>query len=255
VLGRRNEFASESLRDWFRFGVIATVAPMTYTLFGLFAVLLLQALSRILLAGSPRGREIKERIKRAFRGSGLYEVPTLSTCVLLMSAAVLGVTWWTFWSFLGSLGDVSLGGISSVPREALAFLSPEFHATHSLYRKSFTAVVITCAALWYAPIWLSLRRQEPIPRATLVGGITVLALSLLLLDFPYRLIVGDKRDFVMVTWQQNACYLLGERPPQSLVYCPDLPIPRNRIVRSNDPNLKRVGTLQDIFTNAHQVPK
>jgi hypothetical protein len=253
VLGR-SEFANESLREWFSFGVSAIIAPTAVTLFGVFAVSLVYVLMRMLLASSARGREIKDRLKGSLHRSGLFEVPTLSACVLLISAAVLGVTWWNFGSFLGSLGDVSLGGISSVPRDTLAFLSPEFRATHSLYRKSFTAVVITCAALWYAPIWLSLRRREPIPRATLVGGVTVLALSLLILDFPYRLIVRSKRNFPMVTWQQNACYLLGERPPQSLLYCPDLPVPRNRIVPSNDPDLKRLGTVQDIFTNAH-LPK
>lgn len=253
VLGR-SEFANESLREWFSFGVSATIAPMTVTLFGVFAVTLLHVLLRMLLATSTRGREIKDGIKSALGRSAFSQVPTLSACVLLISAAVLVVTWWNFGAFLGSLGDASLGGISSAPREALAFLSPEFRATHSMYRKSFTAVVITGVALWYAPIFLSLRRHEPIPRATLIGGAAVLALSLLILDFPYRLIVGSKRNFERVTWQQNDCYLLGERPPQSLIYCPDLPVPRNRIVPSNDPDLKRLGTMQDIFTNAHKLP-
>jgi hypothetical protein len=253
VLGRA-DFANESLRDWFGFGVSALVAPVVVTLVGVLGVTLLQGLVRMLLAASPRGREIKERLNAALGRSPFSQVPTLSVCVLLISAVVLVVTWWNFGSFIGSLGQVSLGGISAAPREALAFLSPAFRPTHLMYRKSFSAVAITCAALWYAPIYLSLRRRERIPRATMVGGIAVLVLSLLILDFPYRLLAQTKRDRPMVTWQQNACYLLGDRPPESLIYCPDLPVPRNRVVPSNDPGLKRLGTDQDIFTNAQKLP-
>jgi hypothetical protein len=38
-----------------------------------------------------------------------------------------------------------------------------------------------------------------------------------------------------------------------LLFCPEAAVPRNRIVRADDPNLKRLGVLQDIFTNVHTL--
>ena len=78
-------------------------------------------------------------------------------------------------------------------------------------------------------------------------------LSVLFLDFPYRLIVGHKRDFQKVKWSDESCYILGERQSHLLLFCPEAPKPRNRIVRNDDPNLKRLGVVEDIFTNVGKL--
>ena len=251
VLGR-TDFANESFLNWFSFGVSATIAPAVICLFTLFAIGLLGD-AILLLNMSTRARRAKAMLARAIRRWRLDDVSTLSACMLLLSATVLAVTWWYFVPFLGSLGTIALEDISSVSRDSLAFLSPEFRDDHYLYRKAFTAVVITCAALWYVPVWLARRKGEPINRSILAGGVAVLVLSVLLLDFPYRLIVGHKRDFEAAEWAGERCYILGERQAQMLLYCPDAPVPRNRIVSGSDPSLKRLGVVQDIFTNANKL--
>jgi hypothetical protein len=251
VLGR-TDFANETLLNWVSFGVSATIAPAVVFLFALFAVGLFAVAARLLLSMSATARGVMARLKNGIRRCRLDDVSTLSACMLLLSATALAVTWWYFVPFLGSLGTIALEDISSVSRESLAFLSPQFREYHWLYRKCFTAAVIVCLGAWYPPVWLSLRKGEPINRSILAGGVAVVVLSLLLLDFPYRLLAAHKRNFEAATWSEDSCFILGERQAQVLLFCPDAPVPRNRIVRADDTSLKRLGLVQDIFANVDQ---
>jgi hypothetical protein len=248
VLGRA-DFANEPVLAWISLGVSATIAPTVVVLFILFGVGLLSVGARLLLNTSAAGRRWKATLEGGIRRCRLDDVSTLSSWMLLLSATVLAVTWWYFVPFLNSLGTIALDGVSSASRESLAFLSPRFRENHWLYRKSFTGVVIACFGLWYPAVWLSLRKREPIHRSVMAGWVAVAVLAILLLDFPYRLLAQHKREFAAVTMNGNSCYILGERQAQLLLFCPDAEVPRNRVIRADDPNLKRLGFVQDIFTN------
>jgi hypothetical protein len=167
--------------------------------------------------------------------------------VLLLSASVLITAWWYFAPFIVSLFEIT--GISTAPGENLSILSPQFRDYHYMYRKVFTGVTVACLALWYPAIWLAARKRESMNRLVLAGGVAVLVLSLMLLNFPYRLLVGHYRDFEAATWSGDSCFILGERQAHLLLFCPEAATPRNRIVRNDDPNLQRIGVFQDIFTN------
>jgi hypothetical protein len=248
VLGR-TDFANESVLKWLSLGVSATIAPTVIVLFTLFAVGLFSVVARLLLTMSTTARTWTTRLESGIHRCRLDDVSTLAGCVLLLSATVLIGTWWYFMPLLDSLGAIATTNIASAPRESLAFLSPQFTDYHFLYRKSFTAVVIACFGMWYAVVWLSMRKGVPIRRTIMAGGIAVVALSLLLLDFPYRLLAPHKREFEAVTLNADPCYIIGQREPHLLLFCPQADVPRNRIVRADDPNLKRLGFVQDIFTN------
>jgi len=244
----RTDFANESVLDWLRFGAQASVAPATMFLFMLFAVGLLSVAARLLLGVSARARRVQAALANGARRWRLDDVATLSAAMLMLSAAALIATWWYFVPVLDSLGSIVSSNISTAPRETLAFLSPAYRESHHIpYRKSFTAVVLICLGLWYPALRLAARKREPINRGILAGGVAVLVLSLLLLDFPYRLLVTHQRDFESATWQGESCFILGERQAHLLLFCPNAAVPRNRIVRADDPNLKRSGILEDIF--------
>ena len=248
----RTDFANESVLDWLRFGAQASVAPATMFLFMLFAVGLLSVAARLVLNVSAGARRVQATLANVARRWRLDDVATLSACMLLLSAAALIVTWWYFVPVLDSLGSIASSNISTAPRETLAFLSPVYRESHHIpYRKSFTAVVLICLGLWYPALRLAARKREPINRGILAGGVAVLVLSVLLLDFPYRLLVTHLRDFESATWEGESCFILGERQAHLLLFCPEAAVPRNRIVRADDPNLKRDGVLEDIFTKFH----
>jgi serine/threonine-protein kinase len=246
TLGRL-DFANESVIDWWNFGVSATIAPAIILTFALLTLGVLSVVTRLVLSVSSTARSLTTALVNVVRKSRLDDLTTLSSCVLLLSAAALVATWWYFSSFLSSL--IAIGYISTAPSESLSFLSPRLSPYHYLYRKAFTAVFVGCLLLWYPVVRLAVRKGESINRSILAGGVAVLVLSLLLLDFPYRMILRGKKDFEAVRWSGDSCYILGERQAHLLLFCPDAETPRNRIVRNDDPNLQRLGIVQDIFTN------
>jgi len=250
VLGR-SDFVKESVIDWFSYGLSATIAPTVILIFVLLALSLLAVTMRLLLAASATARTLRTTVVNAARRCHLDDLTTLSSCVLLLSASVLIATWWYFVPFLGSL--IGIGNISTATGNSLAFLSPEFRWYHELYRKAFIGVTIACLVLWYPAIQLAKRKDEPINRSILAGGVAVLLLSVVLLNFPYRLLVMTKRNFEAVKWSTDSCYILGERQTHLLLFCPEAAPPRNRIVRSDDPNLKHLGFIQDIFTDVGKL--
>jgi hypothetical protein len=67
------------------------------------------------------------------------------------------------------------------------------------------------------------------------------------------LLARSKRNFEAANWSGESCYVLGERQAHLLLFCPEAATPRNRIVRADDPNLKRLGIIKDIFTDVAKL--
>ena len=51
-----------------------------------------------------------------------------------------------------------------------------------------------------------------------------------------------------VTWKNNHCYAIGERSDDILLFCPELPAPRNRTVTKGDSELTWLGVKESIFS-------
>jgi Protein kinase domain len=243
----RSDFVNESVVDWLYWGASSIVAPGVVITAAMLALGLLAVGTRLLLTISATGRTLKSTVVNAARRYRLDDVAILSSCVLLLSASTLVATWWYFTPFIGSLFAIS--GISTTTGESLSFLSPRFRPDHYLYRQAFTAVIIGWLVLWCPTFWLAKQKGKPINGGILAGGVAVLLLSLVLLDFPYRLLAQGKRSFEAVRWSGDSCFILGERQGHLLLFCPEAETPRNRIVRNDDPGLERLGFIKDIFTD------
>jgi eukaryotic-like serine/threonine-protein kinase len=230
VLGRAG-YVEEGLGDWLKWGAKGVVAPLVVaalTALGLtLALEFLQLVTRI--SGVARRAE---RIGAGLvRRWSLDDVATLSSVSFLGSAAVLFVTWWYFTPLLSTLTSIS-PDISSVAFEDIRLLSPAEAEYHLLYRKAFVGTTLACIMLWYPTLRLAVRTHQRIPRRRIIGGSIVLAFSLLLLDFPYRLLTQDI-FFEEVLWQERACHVLAERQNERLIFCPSLPVPRNQKVAAD----------------------
>jgi hypothetical protein len=184
----------------------------------------LQLLARF----SAAARQAQQYAAHLTHRWSLDDVGVLSSLSLLSSAAVLFAAWWYFTPLLGTLTSID-PDISTVPFASLALLSPEYGDYHVSYRKTFVGTTLACVMLWYPTLRYAVRTQQKLPRRSVIGGSIVLGFSLLLLDFPYRLLTQDV-FFDEVTWEGRSCHVLAARSDDRLIFCPSLAGPRNRIV-------------------------
>jgi hypothetical protein len=230
VLGRAG-FVDEGVSDWLKWGFKSALAPAVIAAFILMVIALALECGRLLLRIWLPARKVEQAVGGLIHRSSLDDLGVLSSLSLVTSATILFVTWWYFSPLLGTLFGI-LPDISTVASDQLTLLAPGFANYHVSYRKAFLGTTIACVLLWYPPVRLAVRTRQPIPRRPAIAGVIVLAFSLLLLDFPYRLLTHDI-DFTEVSWDGRSCHVLGERGDDRLIFCPSLPVPRSRTVRAD----------------------
>jgi len=242
----RSDFANEGPREWLYWGVVSSVAPVVLFTFALLAVGLLGVCRRLLVTSSSLASRCESASIESARRLHLDEAAAQASVALLLSTSVLIGAWWYFSPLLDGLLNL-YPNVSMAASENLAFLSPEFEPYHQAYRASFIWVTIACVFSWYPVLKRALRTGEPLNRGVVAAGLAVTLLSLLLLDFPYRLLVHS--EFEAARWRGANCYLIGERGDDFLLFCPEGQSPRNRTVSKNSADLERAGGKQNIFSS------
>jgi hypothetical protein len=117
----------------------------------------------------------------------------------------------------------------------------------------FSLVVIVTVAVWY-PVYALVRRQQPVPKSIVAGGVLVTLLALVLLHFPYRLMYANN-VFQVVNWNSARCYVIGERADARLLFCPLAEPPRNRIVSTADRAVIPLGVTESVFSQFSAAPQ
>ncbi len=76
-------------------------------------------------------------------------------------------------------------------------------------------------------------------------------LAVIYLTLPYRVFYQNKFD--VAEWDGHTCYLLGERAPQMLLFCPNATPSRNVRVEKGAAGLRLLGRVESIFTQFDQL--
>ena len=243
---QRSDFASESLWDYLVWGRRTSFMPLMTLLVVLLGATLLSVMRRLLLAMSSRLRALDAGLRKSFvavrHKLRLDEVSVMASCSLLVSVLIVGATWWYFSPLL-------LAFITYVPTgatETLALLSPAHVGDHNRYRQVLSVVVILTVVAWY-PVMKAVRKGQTLHWGFIAGGVVATCVSIALLNFPYRMLYFNK-SFEAVTWKNNHCYAIGERSNDILLFCPELPAPRNRSVTKSDSELTWLGVKESIFS-------
>lgn len=221
-------FVDDGFVQWLKWGAISTLAPLFNVIAVLFAFTVILECNRLLTRVSTKVRDIERSGALLMHRCSLDDVTMLSSLSLIASGIALLGTCWYFAPLLRTLYDIRWG-LSTVSADRLTLLSPDFQSYQLSYRKVFSLTSIACVILWYPVVRLAIRTRRLVPRRTALAGVVILVLSLVLLDFPYRLLSHDI-DFDQVKWSGRSCHLLGRRGDDRLIFCPDLPAPRTRAV-------------------------
>jgi hypothetical protein len=243
---QRSDFVSESWWDYLVWGRRTSFMPFMTLLVVLLGATLLIVLRRLLLAMSSRLRSLDARFHKWCAAVNhrlrLDEVAVMASCSLLVSALIVGATWWYFSPLL--LAFITF--VSTGATETLALLSPAHVGDHNRYRQVLSVVVILTVVVWY-PVLKAVRKGQTLHWGFIAGGIVATCVSIALLNFPYRMLYFNK-SFEAVTWKNNHCYATGERGDDVLLFCPELSPPRNRIVKRGEKDLNWLGVKESIFS-------
>ena len=233
--------------NWLVWGRRTSFAP--FFVFGLSTLLgigVLVGIRRLVLASSATARGFAKTVGDHFSNTAhrlrLDDASFVASCALTVSSLAIIAAWWYFMPLLTAL----LTRVSNGPAENLALLSPVFVPYHNQYRVIFSAVVLLSILVWY-PVMKLIRKGQSLHWGLWAGGAVVTCVALFFLHFPYRLLYFN-RVFEAVSWNGAYCYLIGEREDDSLLFCPEMQPPRNRIVRKDDETLMRSGITESIFT-------
>ena len=79
----------------------------------------------------------------------------------------------------------------------------------------------------------------------------VIAVAILMNDVPYRSFFH--RDFERADFAGLRCYIIGDSGDEFLILCPGTTPPRNRAVRRDDPQLQRLGIIENVFRGVNLV--
>ena len=164
--------------------------------------------------------------------------------VLIAEAVALVVLVSSFAPTLDGVVQFTLSDRPGPPSD-LSALGPDHVATHRRFRQCFSAQLLIFAFAWFQILALRRRRGAQDGRLVVAGGLALTLFSFLFLVAPYRTLLHNRAERVMLG--SDTCYLVGQNGDDGLLFCGSQ-TPRARVVRLSDPQLKRDGTRESIFT-------
>jgi hypothetical protein len=199
---------------------------------------LAQSLGRVLWRG-PFSR-VSTNVAAFAERRGLIDPAVAAHGIAAGGAVVLAAVYWRFNSLIAAFTSE----ISVATPEQLTLLREENILEHRYYRMALTIfIVVFGTALWRL---FSARRRRRFDPRPLAAATAVLALALLMLDVPYR-ILYQVDQFQVVRLDGQSGYLLGENADEMLVFWPSGSPPRNRTLRRDDPRITRLNCYGRVF--------
>ena len=246
----RERFANESVVDWLVWGTRALLGPALY----MGVMFLAGVLVRWVLVGAAailRGlwpaltRRARTRMMERLR------LPNPNTIVRLVaiagSAALIGI-WWRFWDLILA----TFAYVSAVAPVVHVPLAPANAFERFLYRRSLELTMLVVGLGLYRAFRATRESGARLDAAAVGCACCVLVIALLMTVIPYR-IAWHANQFVRAQFDGLRCYVIGQDAGEMLLYCPDSPVPHNRIVLRDDRRLRVEGILENIFTPPDQA--
>jgi hypothetical protein len=247
TLGRVAPFSNESIAVWLRVGRQSLVTTAVYIVAMLILawatrfVVRLLSLSRRVELFLTTGRSRTERLSSRL---GLDHPTGLAQAVATFGAVALAAVIWEFRDVILAY----LTFLSTTPDIATRLhpLRPASTGRSELYRVAIDVLILVFALATIRVV--QLRRRYP--GRSDIGALSLVVLMLvaavLMGQVPYRVMWQNKMERIAVAGER--CYILGASGGDALVFCPERPVPRNRVININDSAAIRTGVIESIFT-------
>jgi hypothetical protein len=228
----RSAYQSDTLLQKVGWGAQALVLPIVMTCLAAGLIGAIGAIRRIAVSVSAAARSFDRRLAagcRAVASRLSLTEPTIAASWLLLATAVLSAAIWAWWA---PLLNAVLTDIGTAAPERLAVLSPPLAPYRTGYRMALSLLIAGNIAAWVA-LRRAGRTAPPLPVWMPVMEVAVVALLLLSMQLPYRLL-HHIEDADTVIWRGQQCHVVGKGPSDDLLYCSRMD-PRIHVVPRTGP--------------------
>lgn len=249
-LGRTDGFDPESPLGWPLWGIRSLVAPFGY--FVLFALIFQigRVAGQLVFSLAPLRRLFRPLLvawSAMHAAMRLARARTLAGAMLLAQLFVGILLFWRFQQIFAGL-DSFVTQRSAAPLE---IFSPGHVSERNNFFFSLFLYVAFFGYGWYSLMRWRRSYHEGGAAGLIAAGIGVTAMCLFFGQvLPYRILTKSRAE--RVTYQSSACYLVGQRRDEGMLFCPLDPPPWRHVVKLDDPALKRGGPFESIFTGFDQ---
>ena len=228
TLGRVGRFADEGFFSYWLWGVRALVGPAVFMVITAYMAAAAAAIVRRLLRGRRTPRVLLD--------------PRVRAKALLVAQVVLFAA--LCWRF-ADVFNAATSYLSTSSPDRFDVLKPDRAGERQFFAILFSLLAVGSGWSWYAHLRAAPRPQLEADRFLIATGLVVLVATLALLVTPYRIFWQNR--FERVLFDSMRCYVIGVNSPDALLYCPDAPPPRTRVLPASDPRVQRSGVLESIF--------
>jgi serine/threonine protein kinase len=248
--GAHARFGVEPLGAYLRWGMLGIVPKLLVLTITMVVAMGTGMVIRTLELIGPIGRiarPVHAKVNALIHAVGLDRPSTLATALAGLGVAGVIVLGWYFSDLIAAF----MASFNSAPVERLLPIR-ESAVARGYYQLAFSMLAVVLGVGLVRVLQLRQRqgsRDSLLPVAALAGVIVV---TLLLTEVSYRSL--NHRDFERVDYAGSRCYIIGESGQEFLMLCPASAPPRNRVVQRDDPQLRRLGIIENVFRGLNPVP-
>jgi hypothetical protein len=206
---------------------------------------------RVLELLGPVGRlsaRVRMKTRRAMLAMGLDKPVVLAQA--LTGLGVIAIL--AFWLNHRALINAWTARFNSAPIDWLLPMGPH-NFERLYYRVQLDVLLLVFSVGLWRVVQLRRRHQATDEKASLAMLSGIILVIVLLIAFSYRILTW--RDFERVDLAGARCYITGQAGEEFLVLCPASTPPRNRVVGRDEPSLRRLGIIENVFEGVAAPPE
>jgi hypothetical protein len=241
------EFASESVFDYFIWGVRAMI-PAGYYMWGVIKPAAIAITGVILFMVVTRGwkfRDVASQIARMRKQLlDLLDPMAIVAGFFLLGIGSIVALGWAFQDVTDAMDRMDAA--ASMKDVDVAILGPDLADYHMLRKRLYSILTLLLAVV--AAVLLPYLRNRIAPgfvRLMKAATVVMVLVAAVIMVGPYRLLWHSESEVVRI--EGRKAFIIARNPPDFFLYVPTAPEESHVVVDENDPRMERDRVLGDIF--------
>ena len=238
-------FAAESWQTIVLWGLKAIGPSLVFMLVTAVVMLTIRFVMRVAMLLPPVSRlagRLAAQADKLNTQINLKDPAVLAQALAALGLLAVGMMLWTHSALIAAWANY----VSTASIEKLTPLAPANVAERNAYRIELDVLVLAFGVGLFRVLQLRRRDHTRGGQYTVALVAAIVVLLVLMNEWPYRTFFHN--EFERVDYGGARCYIIADSALEYLLFCPDNPVPRNRNIRHGDPELRRLGIVESVFT-------